>query len=61
MIGTLIIVTAIVVGGLLGIFLGRRLSYNLKNTVIAGMGLFATTVGFEMFYKLKNRLLFSEL
>jgi uncharacterized membrane protein YqgA involved in biofilm formation len=49
MTGTLINVTAIVVGGLLGILLGRRLSDNLKNTMIAGMGLFTTAVGFERF------------
>jgi hypothetical protein len=57
MTGTLINVTAIVVGGLLGIFLGRRLSDNLKNTVIAGMGLFTTAVGFEMFLKTENPLI----
>ena len=57
MTGTLINVTAIVVGGLLGILLGRRLSDNLKNTVIAGMGLFTTAVGFEMFLKTENPLI----
>ena len=57
MTGTHINVTAIVVGGLLGILLGRRLSDNLKNTVIAGMGLFTTAVGFEMFLKTENPLI----
>ena len=57
MTGTLINVTAIVVGGLLGIFLGRRLSDHLKNTVIAGMGLFTTAVGLEMFLKTENPLI----
>jgi len=57
MTGTVINVAAIVVGGLLGIFLGRRLSDNLKNTVIAGMGLFTTAVGFEMFLKTENPLI----
>jgi uncharacterized membrane protein YqgA involved in biofilm formation len=57
MTGTLIDVAAIVVGGLLGIFLGRCLSDNLKNTVIAGMGLFTTAVGFEMFLKTENPLI----
>jgi uncharacterized protein len=57
MTGTLINVTAIVVGGLLGIFLGRRLSDNLKNTVIAGMGLFTTAIGFQMFLKTENPLI----
>ena len=57
MTGTLIDVAAIVVGGLLGIFFGRRLSDNLKNTVIAGMGLFTTAIGFQMFLKTENPLI----
>jgi uncharacterized membrane protein YqgA involved in biofilm formation len=57
MTGTLIDVAAIIVGGLLGILLGKRLSDNLKNTVIAGMGLFTTAVGFEMFLKTTNSLI----
>ena len=57
MTGTLIDVATIVVGGLLGIFFGRRLSDNLKNTVIAGMGLFTTAIGFQMFLKTENPLI----
>ncbi len=57
MTGTLIDVAAIIVGGLLGIFFGRRLSDNLKNTVIAGMGLFTTAVGIQMFLKTENPLI----
>ena len=56
MTGTFINVTAIIVGGLLGIFFGARLSDNLKNTVVAGMGLFTTAIGFEMFLKTENPL-----
>jgi len=58
MTGTFINVTAIIVGGLLGIFFGARLSDNLKNTVVAGMGLFTTAIGFEMFLKTENPLVF---
>lgn len=57
MTGTVIDVIAIVVGGLVGILLGRRLSDNLKNTVIAGMGLFTTEIGLEMFLKTNNPLI----
>jgi uncharacterized membrane protein YqgA involved in biofilm formation len=57
MTGTVINVSAIIVGGLLGILLGRRLSDNLKNTVIAGMGLFTTAIGFNMFLKTENPLI----
>ncbi|OGO62133.1 MAG: hypothetical protein A2029_12675 [Chloroflexi bacterium RBG_19FT_COMBO_47_9] len=56
MTGTLINVTAIIVGGTLGLFLGRRLSDNLKSTLIAGMGLFTTAIGFQMFLKTENPL-----
>lgn len=57
MTGTLINVVAIIIGGLLGILFGRRLSDNLKNTVIAGMGLFTTAIGFQMFLKTEQPLI----
>jgi hypothetical protein len=57
MTGTLINVTAIIVGGLLGIFFGSRLSGNLKNTVIAGLGIFTAAIGFQMFLKTENPLI----
>jgi len=56
MTGTLINVAAIIVGGLLGIFFGRRLSDNIKSTMIAGMGLFTTAIGFQMFIKTEKPL-----
>ncbi|RPH59980.1 MAG: DUF554 domain-containing protein [Chloroflexi bacterium] len=49
MMGTLINVAAILVGSLLGIFFGSRLSEHLKATIIAGMGLFTTAIGIQMF------------
>ncbi len=49
MTGTLINVAAILVGSLLGIFFGSRLSEHLKATIIAGMGLFTTAIGIQMF------------
>ncbi|MFN8596630.1 MAG: DUF554 domain-containing protein [Anaerolineae bacterium] len=57
MTGTLINVVAIVVGSLSGLIFGSRLSDNLKQTVIAGMGLFTTAVGFQMFLKTENALI----
>jgi uncharacterized membrane protein YqgA involved in biofilm formation len=57
MTGTFINVTAIIIGGLLGIFFGARLSDNIKNTVIAGMGIFTAAIGFEMFFKTENPLI----
>jgi uncharacterized membrane protein YqgA involved in biofilm formation len=57
MTGTFINVTAIIIGGLLGIFFGARLSDNIKNTVIAGMGIFTAAIGLEMFLKTENPLI----
>ena len=56
MTGTFINVIVIIVGCLLGSFFGARLSDNLKNTVVAGMGLFTTAIGFQMSLKTENPL-----
>ena len=57
MTGTFINVTAIIIGGLLGIFFVARLSDNIKNTVIAGMGIFTAAIGVTMFLKTENSLI----
>lgn len=57
MTGTLINVVAIIAGSGLGLAFGSRLSENLKNTVVAGMGLFTTAVGLQMFLKTENALI----
>jgi uncharacterized protein len=57
MTGTLINVAAILIGSALGILFGSRLSANLKSTVIAGMGLFTSAVGIQMFLKTENPLI----
>lgn len=57
MIGTLINFAAIIAGSALGILFGSRLSENLKKTVIAGMGLFTSAVGLQMFLKTENALI----
>jgi len=56
MIGTIINIVAIVAGSMIGILFGSHLSANLKQTVIAGMGLFTTAIGFQMFLKTENAL-----
>jgi len=57
MLGTLINIAAIIVGSLLGIVFGARLSDHLKSTVIAGMGLFTAAVGIKMFLETENELI----
>ena len=50
-------VAAIVVGTGLGILLGSRLPEKLKQTVVAGMGLFTLALGLQMFMKTQNALI----
>jgi hypothetical protein len=57
MTGTFINFAAIIIGGLFGIFFGARLSENLKNTVVAGMGIFTVSIGITMFLKTENSLI----
>jgi len=56
MTGNFINFFAILLGSGVGILFGSRLSQNLKNTVVAGMGLFTTAVGMQMFLKTENAL-----
>jgi hypothetical protein len=56
MIGTILNVVAILIGGTLGVFLGGRLPERLRQTVMAGMGLFVLAIGVQMFFSTKNSL-----
>lgn len=57
MIGTIINVIAILVGGALGLLFGARLPERLKDTVIAGLGLFTAAIGIQMFLETENPLI----
>ena len=57
MTGTFINVAAILIGGTIGLLFGSRIPERFKNTVIAGMGLFTTAMGLQMFLKSKNQLI----
>jgi hypothetical protein len=57
MTGTVLNVTAILVGSALGILLGSRLPERLKQTVIAGLGLFTLALGVSMFLETQNSLI----
>ena len=56
MTGTFLNVAAILIGGTLGIVLGGRLPERLRQTVMAGMGLFVLAYGVHMFLGTKNSL-----
>ncbi len=56
MTGTIINVVAILLGSVLGMLFGGRLSSQLKSTVVSGMGLFILGMGLQMFLKTENSL-----
>lgn len=57
MIGTLLNVAAILIGGTLGLLLGKRLPDRLRLTVVSGLGLFTMAYGISMFLKNHNPLI----
>ncbi len=57
MTGTLINIATVLVGGLLGVLLGARLPERLRQTVVAGLGLFTLAYGLMMFTKTENPLI----
>lgn len=56
MTGTIINITAILLGGTLGLFFGSRLPEKMRQTVIAGLGLFVAAIGIQMFLKSENSI-----
>jgi len=57
MIGTIINIAAVIVGSLVGMFFGSSIPGKLKETIIAGMGLFVVAMGLQMFLKTENPLI----
>ena len=56
MTGTIINAAAILIGGTAGIFLGNRFQEKVRQTVMAGVGLFTLAFGIQMFLTTKNAL-----
>ncbi len=54
--GTLINVAAILVGGALGLLFGARFPERVRQTVIAGLGLFTAMIGVQMAVKMQQPL-----
>ncbi len=57
MTGTLLNIATVLAGGTLGLLFGARLPDRLKQTVVAGMGLFTAALGIQMFFKTGNALI----
>lgn len=56
MIGTLINIATVIIGGVLGFLFGSRLPERLRQTVVAGLGLFVLVYGVYNFIQTKNPL-----
>ncbi len=57
MTGTFLNIATVIIGGLIGLLFGARIPDKLKETVIAGMGLFTAAMGLQMFLKTENPLI----
>src|ERR687891_805997 len=57
MVGTLLNIATVVIGGTIGLIFGARIPDKLKETVIAGMGLFTGAMGVQMFLNTENPLI----
>jgi len=57
MTGTLLNIAAVLIGGIIGLVFGARIPEKLKETIIAGMGLFVAAMGLQMFVKTENPLI----
>jgi uncharacterized membrane protein YqgA involved in biofilm formation len=57
LIGTLINVVTVLLGGALGMLFGARLPERVRQTVIAGLGLFTAAIGIQMFMQTENPII----
>lgn len=57
MTGTLLNAFTVLVGGLLGLAFGARLSERMRSTVVAGLGLFTAAIGLQMFLSTQNSII----
>ena len=57
MVGTILNIAAVLVGGVLGLLFGSRLPERVRQTVIAGLGLFTGALGLQMFLKTENPII----
>ncbi len=57
MTGTIINIITVLLGGTLGMFFGARLPERVRQTVVAGLGLFTLAIGLQMFLKTENALI----
>jgi uncharacterized membrane protein YqgA involved in biofilm formation len=54
--GTIINIITVLVGGTAGLLFGSRLPERIRQTVVAGLGLFTAAIGLQMFFKTENAI-----
>ncbi len=57
MVGTWINVFAIIVGGLFGLYVGKKFPENIHQTVVTGLGLFTALIGIQLFFQTENSII----
>ncbi|MFZ6030543.1 MAG: DUF554 domain-containing protein [Chloroflexota bacterium] len=57
MTGTFLNVTAVLLGGTLGLLLGGRVPQRVRQTIVAGLGLFTASIGLKLFFETQNSIL----
>ncbi len=57
MTGTLINILTVLIGSAMGLAFGSRLPARVRNTVVAGLGLFTALIGVQMFLETQNAIL----
>lgn len=57
MTGTILNIVTVLVGGVIGLVFGARLPERVRQTVIAGLGLFTAAIGIQMFLKTENAII----
>ena len=57
MTGTLINIATILIGSIAGLFFGSRLPERVRETVVAGLGVFTGAIGIQMFLETENAII----
>lgn len=57
MIGTILNILTVLIGGILGLLFGARLPMRIRETVVAGLGLFTGAIGIQLFLKTSNPII----
>jgi uncharacterized membrane protein YqgA involved in biofilm formation len=55
--GTIINIISVLIGGTIGILFGSHLPQRIRETVVAGLGLFTGAIGIQMFLKTENSII----